>query len=233
MSTNMNNLSNIDTILQNIHQYHIDTKNREIFLHSPLDWEEEGGVDYRSAIYLEKNIRHLNLISNDPILIHMHLPGGDWQDCLGMYDTIQSSKSKIIILAYAKVESASSVLFQAAHCRILMPNTHILIHYGSLSIENEHKAAIASLQWSEKESEKMIEIFTERCLCSPIAQEKNWKKFIVKKHIMSQLANKSDWILNANEAIDYGFADGVLGSKQFPDIDSLKSKAFSKKKIKI
>ena len=105
-----------------------------------------------------------------------------------------------------------------------MPNTHILIHYGSLSIDNEHKAAMSSLAWSEKESEKMIDIFTDRCLKSPLAIEKNWKKFITKKHIISQLANKSDWILTAEEAIHYGFADGVLGDRRFLTIDKLKQR---------
>lgn len=208
--------------IANIHEYCIDIKNRELYLHSSFSSEEESGVEFRSAIMLEKNLRYFNSISSEPILIHMHLPGGVWEDCMAMYDTLKNSKSKTIILAYGKVESASSVLFQAASRRILMPNTHVLIHYGSLSIDNEHKAAMSSVAWSEKESAKMIEIFTEKCLTSPIAQVKNWKKFIIKKHIISQLANRSDWILNAEEAIDYGFADGVLGSKRFPNFDSLK-----------
>ena len=45
---------------------------------------------------------------------------------------------------------------------------------------------------------------------------------IIRKHIMSQLATKSDWILDAEEAVYYGFADGVLGSKKYPNVDSLK-----------
>ena len=68
--------------LSDIHDYNIDTANREIYLHSYLsDNEEEGGVDYRSAVMFEKNLRYLNLISLEPILVHMHLPGGAWQDC--------------------------------------------------------------------------------------------------------------------------------------------------------
>jgi len=83
---------------------------------------------------------------------------------------------------------------------------------------------MASFQWSEKESQKMINIFTEKCMESPMVQEKNWKKMIVKKHIMSQLANKSDWILDAREAVYYGFADGVLGDSKFATIDKLKNR---------
>lgn len=214
----------LDNNLQDIHQYCINVQQREVYLHSAMDSEEESGVEFRSAIVFEKNIRYLNQISNDPILVHMHLPGGVWEDCLAIYDTIKFSASKIYMLAYGKVESASSIIFQAPYLRVLMPNTHILIHYGSLSIENEHKAAMSSLAWSEKESQKMIEIFTERCMGSPLVKEKNWKKFMAKKHIVSQLDNKSDWILTAEEAVHYGFADGVLGDSKFTTIDKLKNR---------
>jgi ATP-dependent protease ClpP protease subunit len=187
-----------------------------------LDAEEEGGVDYRSAIIFEKNIRYLNSISIEPILVHMHLPGGIWGDCMGIYDTIKLSKSKIIILAYGSVESASSVILQSADLRILMPNTNVLIHYGSISVDNEHKAALSWVQWSEKESQKMIDIFTDKYIVSDLAKTKNLKRLIAKKHIIAQLANKCDWILTAQEAVNYNFADGVLGSKRFPTIESLR-----------
>lgn len=210
--------------LHNIHDYNIDIDNREIYLHSYFsEGSDESGVDYRSAIVFEKNLRYLNLLSLDPILIHMHLPGGDWQDCLGIYDAIKSSKSKTIIVASAKVESSSTVLLQAADLRILTPNTNFLVHYGSISVDNEHKAALSMVQWSEKESEKMIDIFTEKCMNSMISKEKNWKKMMARKHIVSQLATKRDWILTAEEAVRYGFADGILGTKRYPNIDYIKN----------
>lgn len=212
-----------NSTLYDIHNYSIDTDNREIYLHSFLDTDEEAGVDYRSAVVFEKNLRYLNTLSLDPILVHMHLPGGDWQDCLGIYDNIKNSKSPVCIVAYAKTESSSTVLLQAADLRIISYNANFLIHYGSISVDNEHKAALSMVQWSEKESEKMIDIFTERCMNSKICKDKNWKKMMVKKHIITQLATKRDWILTADEAVDYGFADGVLGSKKFPNIDYIKN----------
>ena len=211
------------TNLYDIHNYNIDVENREIYLHSYLNGETEASVDYRSTIVFEKNLRYLNLISLEPIFVHMHLPGGDWQDCLGIYDAIKNSKAKVAVLAYSKVESSSSVLFQAADLRILTPNTNFLIHYGSISVDNEHKAALSMVQWSEKESEKMIDIFTERCISSKICKEKNWKKMIARKHIVTQLATKRDWILTADEAVNYGFADGILGSKRYPNVDFIKN----------
>lgn len=210
-----------------LHDHNIDIPNREIYLHSYIcESDEEGGVDYRSAVKFEKNLRYLNLLSLEPILVHMHLPGGHWQDCLGMYDAIKSSKADVIILAYAKAESASSVLLQAADVRVLMPNTNVMIHYGSFSMDAEHsKAAVSGIQWNERECDKMVDVFTDRCMYSSIYKAKNWKRMMAKKHIVSQLANKLDWILTAQEAVDYGFADGILGSKKFPNIDYLKTYA--------
>jgi ATP-dependent protease ClpP protease subunit len=221
----MSNIKETDIDISNIHNYNLDTKNREIFLHSYIcDAEEEPGVDYRVATIFEKNIRYLNTISIEPILIHMHLPGGMWSDCLGIYDAIKFSRSKTIMLAYGSVESASSVILQAPDLRILMPNTNVLIHYGSFSINDEHsKAAASSVQWNERECDKMIDIFTDKCFCSTMAKEKNWKRMMAKKHIVSQLANKCDWILTAVEAVEYNFADGVLGSKKYSNIDEIKN----------
>jgi len=218
------NNSNTDVELHSIHYYGLDVKHREIFLHSYIsDAESEPGVDYRSAITFEKNLRYLNKLSSDPILIHMHMPGGDWEDCLAIYDTIRCSKASTMILAYGKVQSSSSIIFQAPKTRILMPNVNLLIHYGSISLDSEHsKAAASSIRWNEKECEKMIDIFTDRCMEGRIAQEKNWKKMMARKHIQSQLANKYDWILTAEEAVGYGFADGILGDKKYPTIESLK-----------
>jgi len=213
-----------DLELQSLHSYNLDIRNREIFLHSYLSESDiDPGTDYRSAIIFEKNLRYLNLISNDPILIHMHMPGGDWEDCMAIYDSIKHSKSKTIILAYGKVQSASGIIFQAPTYRVLMPNVNMMIHYGSISLESEHsKAAASSVQWNERECDKMIDIFVDRCMESNMAKEKNWKKMMAKKHIQSQLANKCDWILTSQEAVQYGFADGILGEKKYLTIDHLK-----------
>ena len=47
----------------------------------------------------------------------------------------------------------------------------------SISLDSEHsKAAASSVRWNEKECDKMVDIFVDRCMNSAIAQEKNWKK---------------------------------------------------------
>lgn len=209
--------------IDQIHNYSIDVKSREIFLHSSLEsGDEEGGVDYRSATLLHKNIRYLTSISYEPIIIHMHIPGGEWCDCMSMYDAISLCESPIGILVYSRAESSGSIILQAADVRIMMPNSYMLIHYGFTSLETEHKAAISSLEWSQKEALKMVDIFTDKFIDSKTCKDKNWKRPMAKKHILSQLDNKADWILYPDECIQYGFADGILGTSDFTNIDSIK-----------
>ncbi len=57
-----------------------------------------------------------------------------------------------------------------------------------------------------------------------MAKEKSWKRSMVKKHITSQLSNKSDWILNSEESVYYGFADGIFGESPYQSIDHIKKK---------
>lgn len=218
-------MTNVTNRLSNIHEYNIDIDQREIYLHSFIDTgDNENGVDYRVAINFEKNMRYLSSVSNEPIIVHMHLPGGVWGDCMGIYDTIKFSKCKTIILAYGSVESASSIILQAADLRILLPNTNVLIHYGSISVDNEHKAALSWVQWSEKETKKMLDIFTDKCYLSKLAKEKLWKKYSVRKYISTQLSQKSDWFLDAEEAVYNGFADGILGQSPYTSIEYIKKK---------
>jgi len=204
-----------------LHNYNIDPKNREIYLHSAVYSDEETGVDFKSAISLHKNLRYLNQISYEPIVIHMHIPGGEWCDCMSMYDSIRLSPSPIAIIVYSRAESSGSIILQAADLRIMMPNAYTLIHYGSTFVDGDHKVAVSNLQWSQAEASKMVDIFTDKMMQSPMVKTKKWKRPNAKKHILTQLDNKADWILSPEQSINYGFADGIFGSDEYTYIDDI------------
>ena len=103
----MNQQQSIHDQLNCLHNNNVMPEQREIFLHSYFDGADDSGVDYRASVVLEKNIRFLSFNSQDPILIHMLIPGGDWEDCLSMYDTLKLCKCQTTILGYGKIQSAS------------------------------------------------------------------------------------------------------------------------------
>ena len=84
MATNLS----IDTILISTRMW--DVERREIYLHGYItNTEEDPGVEYRMATNFYKNIRMLDAISNNPILVHMHSVGGNWHDGMVIYDAIR------------------------------------------------------------------------------------------------------------------------------------------------
>jgi len=215
-------MRNLNSDIEYLHNHNIDPRSREIYLHSAIYGDDDNGVDFRSAVSLHKNLRYLNQLSFDPIIIHMHIPGGEWCDCMSMYDAIRLSPSPIAIVVYSRAESSGSIILQAADLRIMMPSSYTLIHYGSSFVDGDHKVAVSNLEWSQKEAAKMVDIFTDKLMDSPLVKEKKWRRVNAKKHILSQLDNKADWILYPNECVQYGFTDGILGSSEFQYVEDVR-----------
>ena len=88
----------MNNVIDDIHSQNIDVKNREIFLHGQHgSFDDDPGVEYRMATTFIKNIRHLDQIKNEPIIIHMHSLGGNWGDGMAVYDAIKISRSHVTI----------------------------------------------------------------------------------------------------------------------------------------
>ena len=70
----------------------------------------------------------------------------------------------------------------------------------------------------------MLDIYTERCIEGPFFQNryKSLTKDKVRNYIKKKMQQKGDWWLNAEEAVYYGFADGVLGQDGYETIAKLR-----------
>ena len=214
---------NVDTI-SDVHTYGLDTKSREIYLHGYVaNCEEDPGVDYRMASNFIKNIRILDSINNDPIFIHMHSIGGEWNDGMAMYDAISLTKSYVTIITYGQAESMSSVLFQSADNRVMMPNAYFMSHFGSSAYSGNFLDAQNAAKFDLTILDTMLDIYTESCMSGkyfkehydPIDEDKV-KSFLRRKF------KSGDWYLNAHESVYYGLSDCVLFTRKYPSIDSLK-----------
>ena len=206
--------------LSDFHDYGANAKTREIFLQNYPEHDGNPGVDYKTANCFIKNLRALELSSNKDILIHLYSIGGEWNDCMAIYDTIKNSKSTTTMLSYGQTESASTIILQASKTRILMPNSYFMIHYGTSGYIGHY---LSVQNWSNYEKhicDIMIEIYAHRCINGLYFKEKKYTLDKVKKYLYKKLKD-GDWYLKPEEAVYYGFADGVLGSRKHPNIDSL------------
>lgn len=207
--------------LTDFHEYGANLTNREIFLQNYPDNGENPGIEYKCANNFIKNIRALELHSTKNILIHLYSIGGEWNDCMAIFDAVKMCYSAVAMVAYGQAESCSSIILQAAHTRIMMPRAYFMAHYGSGYYHGEYQNVH---NWSEFEkkviTETMMNIYADRCVNGEFFLEKDYTQDQVKKFLYKKFRD-GDWYLTAEEAVYYGFADGVLGSREYPDFSSI------------
>ena len=213
----------IDTI-SDIHSYGLDVKNRELYLHGYVgNTDEDPGVEYRMAAQFYKNIRLLDSINKDPIIIHMLSVGGEWDSGMAIYDAMSLCESYITTVAYGQASSMSSIILQAADKRVMTPNAHFMAHYGSVDCGGDHLSAHNYAKVDKKNTETMIDIYADGCVKGKYFKEHYTD--ITEEKVRNYLKRKlkdGDWYLDANEAVYYGFADCVLDTRKCKNIESLK-----------
>ena len=213
----------VDTI-SDTHNHGIDVKGREIYLHGYIgNTEEDPGVDYRMSTNFYKNIRILDSISQEPILIHMNSIGGSWSDGMTIFDTILLCKSYVTIIAYGQAESMSSIILQAADKRVMMPNAYFMSHFGSSDHVGNYLDVQRSIAFEKKITDKMLDIYTQSCAKGNYFKEQytDLTEEKVKNYLKRKLKD-GDWYLDANETVYYGLADCVLNTRKCKNMNDLK-----------
>ena len=127
--------SNDYSLLNDIHSYGININAREIYLHSHHSHGEEPGIEFKMATTFIKNLHVLESNGSDPVLVHMHTVGGEWNDGIAIFNAIEFSPCPVMILVYGHAVSMGSIILQAADKRILMPDIDFMIHFGEISVE--------------------------------------------------------------------------------------------------
>ena len=214
---------NID-VISDVHGHCLDAKNREIYLHGYVaNTDEDPGVDYKMAANFYKNIRILDTINKDPIIIHMHSIGGSWNDGMAIFDAVQLCSSHVTIIAYGQAESMSSIILQAADKRVMMPNTYFMCHFGSSGYSGNYLDVQKGAAFEKKMTDTMLDIYTEATLGGKYFKEQYTDPTFEKvKNYLKRKFKDGDWYLDANEAVYYGFADCVLNTRKCTNINSLK-----------
>ena len=214
----------LDNILYDIHAHGINYHTREIYLHSHTDaYDEEPGVEYRMATSFIKNLNFLESIDKSNILIHMHSIGGEWNDGMAIFNTIRAIKSPTVVLSYAQASSVSGIILQAADKRVMMPDCEFLIHHGSIALDNNSLAAKSAIEFNERICKRMLKIFAERAIVGAFFRDRGFSLRKVMNYLDNKIRNRSDWYLSAEEALYYGFCDGILGEKGYEDIDKIRN----------
>jgi len=207
-------------LLKDFHEYGANISAREIFLHNHYHTEdnENPGVEYRMSNTFIKNLRGLDMKSDQAITIHMQSIGGEWSDGMAIFDAIQLSRSYVTMIIYGQASSMSSIILQAADYRYMTPNSHFMCHYGSTDINTDYLSAQNVADYERKTALTMFELYAKRCVDGLFFKDKFGKKPSEKqvKNYLIRKLKSGDWYMNAEEAVYYGFADAILHNWHIP-----------------
>ena len=212
-----------EQIISEIHDYQLNLASREIYLHSHLDAEEDPGVEYKMAVTFVKNLHMLDFKGPSNILVHMHTEGGEWSDGMAIFNSIRFARSPVTMLAYAQASSMGGVVLQAADRRVLMPDCEIMVHHGSVTVDENTVAAKSAIDQNERFCKRMLEVFGERAVAGKYFKERKYSPRRTMNFIDAKIRQVGDWFLTAEEAVYYGFADGIMGSKGFENFKKIRT----------
>lgn len=198
-----------------VHDYGLDPEMREIYLfgreeYAHYEMDTEPGVEYTMANQFIKNLRILQSLGDDPILIHMKTNGGYWEEGMAIYQAILTCPVHCTILNYTHARSMSSIIFQAADNRVMMPFSTFMYHRGTTGFDGTITQLVTEFEQNKIAEAQMIKIYTDKM--SSGAKFKDWTTRRRKTYLMREMKEHEEVYLNAEDTVDHGFADGVFGS---------------------
>lgn len=138
--------------------------------------------------------------ANDPIKIYIHSPGGTVPDCLAVIGAIESSKTPIHTIALGEAQSAAFVILAAGDVRSCQKWSRIMYHELSTGMKGDLKY----IKNKTEEAEALQAI-----LDNIIVDKTN----ITQAQLDEKIFRK-DWIVSAEEALEYGIVDFIEGVPQ-------------------
>lgn len=145
----------------------------------------------------------LHLANEDPdkdIQLYINSPGGSVYDGLAIYDTMQYIKPDVQTIGIGLQASMGAFLLGsgAKGKRFVLPNARVMIHQPSSGTQG----MVTDQEISLRESVRMKEL-----LAKVIAKNTGQKLDKVKTDM------ERDFWMSASEAVKYGLADEVIGTK--------------------
>jgi ATP-dependent Clp protease protease subunit len=167
---------------------------RIVFLGTP--------VDDTSANLIMAQLLHLE--SEDPdkdISLYINSPGGSVTALLGIYDTMQYIRPDVSTICLGMAASAAAVILAAGATgkRFALPHSTVLLHQPSGGAQGQ--SADIDIQARE--------ILRLRALVDEILARHTGKPVERIRHDTDR-----DFILDADQAVEYGLVDEILSSHQ-------------------
>jgi len=133
------------------------------------------------------------------ITLMLNSPGGDAFAGFALIDYLNGLRErghKVIIKVIGAAMSMAVTILQAADERVIGPNGYLMIHEASLQLGNlSYAEMVDQTKRTERIQNRVFAILAERSK--------------MKASAIKAKAKKNDWLLDAEEALKYGFVDRI------------------------
>ena len=203
--------------IEEIFDYGLDTEHFTIYLqgvedntYSDPEDVMEPGVEFRMANRFIRGLDVLEGMDGDrPITVSMKTCGGMWEEGMAIYDALMATSNPITIVNYTWARSMSSIIFQAANKRVMMPHSTFLYHQGTYATSGTVKQVKTDIGFNmERTKQEMLDIYIDAMKRNGKASK--WGRDRIQGHLTAQMDLKEDVNLTAEEAIEWGFADEIF-----------------------
>ena len=132
---------------------------------------------------------------NGPVTVWINSPGGDCIAASQIYSMLMDYKGDITVKIDGIAASAASVIAMAGTKVLMSPTALMMIHNPSTTAFGDHRDMAKAIDLLDEVKESIINAY----------EIKTGKSRAVLSHMMDQ----ETW-MNANKAMELGFADGIL-----------------------
>lgn len=204
-----------DHQLAYLHAFGIDRPKRELWLvgepRQP-DCEDDGepGVEYNMATKLLKNLHILEGDNNNGVTIHMKTCGGWVEEGFAIIDALRTSTCPIMIINYSHARSMSSMIFESADMRAMMPSSCFMFHRGSMWVGGTNQEVYTNVEWSKRYDKLMLDIYVRAMKDTEHGKFHKWSEKRIREMLVDEMNKKTDVFLDAQETVDWGLADCII-----------------------
>lgn len=196
----------------------VDESARRVFFgrYLPNASEEEGnGFDEISVNYSIRAImKMIDQNPKKPIEIHMQSYGGDPYAMMYLHDVILASPCQFKFFGGGAIMSAATWVMAVCDERYLYENTRVMVHSGSLSIEDRFPDAEIRMDEEKRLQDDLEHVYA--------------KNSRMPKLFWTEIC-KRDAYLSANEAVLLGLADKVIEPKRRGSLRKMRQAALAEK----
>lgn len=170
----------------------------------------QNSTHYLSGDIEEENIRKTiqwimyenmcDYVKDKELKLYINSLGGDLYQAFALIDTMRNSQYPIITVATGSIMSAAFLIFScgAKGKRYVSPNTSIMCHQFSDSMESKYHDIKAAMKEAEYCNERMMNILRDA-------------SGLESRVIKSKLLGPSDAYFTPQELIELNIADHILG----------------------